>query len=102
MFQGDYNNYECGLEISDADAEDNGDWTCEFEYWDKAGVRGDAEIVKVKIFSEIHSDKSEKFLCCIAFLLLFLIFNIHVNQSEMSLILFPGSFYIILQFFYSL
>ena len=30
-FRGDYNSHECGLEIVNADIEDDGDWSCEFE-----------------------------------------------------------------------
>ena len=45
--QGDYDSYECGLEISGADAEDDGDWECEFESYVKNGKRGDGYKAKV-------------------------------------------------------
>ena len=35
--QGDYNNYECGLTVASARAEDNGDWECDFESYVKVG-----------------------------------------------------------------
>merc|ERR1719208_364301 len=45
-FRGDYNNYECGLKITESKAEDSGDWTCEFEQYAKALVRGDGSTSK--------------------------------------------------------
>ena len=38
--------------MSAADAEDDGEWSCEFESWDSNGVRGDGQIAKV-IFYEL-------------------------------------------------
>ena len=49
--QGSYNSYECGLEITAAQAEDDGDWACEVESYLKNGQRGDGEIVKVRVLS---------------------------------------------------
>ena len=48
--QGRYDYYEGGIELSAADAEDDGEWSCEFEdYYDNDNnVRGDGQIVKVK------------------------------------------------------
>ena len=37
LFQGDYNQYECGLTVAAATAEDNGEWECEFESYVKVG-----------------------------------------------------------------
>ena len=48
ILQGDYNNYECGLDISAAQAEDTGDWTCEFESYVKGGKRGDGYKAQVR------------------------------------------------------
>ena len=45
--QGSYNNYECGLAISDAEAEDDGDWSCEFESYVRNGKRGDGTLASV-------------------------------------------------------
>ena len=50
-FQGRYNYYEGGIKLSGADAEDDGEWSCEFESWDSNGVRGDGEIAKVIFFN---------------------------------------------------
>ena len=49
--QGSYNSYECGLEITAAQAEDVGDWACEVESYVKNGQRGDGEIAKVTVLS---------------------------------------------------
>ena len=49
--QGDYNQYECGLTISEARAEDDGEWTCEFESYVKNGKRGDGYMTKVRWIS---------------------------------------------------
>ena len=46
--QGDYNNYECGLTVSEARAEDAGEWTCEFESYVKNRRRGDGNIARVR------------------------------------------------------
>merc|ERR1719431_1400931 len=40
-FRGNYDKSECGLKFSEAKAEDTGDWTCEFEEYNKGGNRGD-------------------------------------------------------------
>ena len=48
QLQGDYNNYECGLDISTAEAEDTGDWTCEFESYVKGRKRGDGYKAQVR------------------------------------------------------
>ena len=45
--QGSYNNYECGLAISDAEAADDGDWSCEFESYVRNGKRGDGTLASV-------------------------------------------------------
>ena len=45
--QGRYNYYECGLEISDARAEDQGEWSCEIESYVKNGNRGDGYMATV-------------------------------------------------------
>ena len=45
--QGSYNNYECGLAISDAEAGDDGDWSCEFESYVRNGKRGDGTLASV-------------------------------------------------------
>ena len=37
LFQGDYNNYECGLTVAAATAEDDGEWECDFESYVKVG-----------------------------------------------------------------
>ena len=47
--QGVYNNYECGLSVSEARAEDAGEWTCEFEsYVDGDGKRGGGYMARVR------------------------------------------------------
>ena len=33
--QGDYNQYECGLTVAAATAEDDGEWECDFESYVK-------------------------------------------------------------------
>ena len=45
--QGRYDRYECGLEITDAQAEDQGDWSCEMETYVKGGRKGDGFTAKV-------------------------------------------------------
>ena len=45
--QGDYNNYECGLEISGAEAGDDGEWSCDIESYVKYGKRGDGKTASV-------------------------------------------------------
>ena len=35
--QGDYNQYECGLTVAAATAEDDGEWECDFESYVKVG-----------------------------------------------------------------
>ena len=35
LLQGDYNNYQCGLTVAAATAEDNGEWECDFESYVK-------------------------------------------------------------------
>ena len=45
--QGDYNNYECGLEISGAEAADDGEWSCDIESYVKYGKRGDGKTASV-------------------------------------------------------
>ena len=45
--QGDYNKNECGLSVSEARAEDAGEWTCEFESYVKNGKRGDGVMARV-------------------------------------------------------
>ena len=47
IFQGTYKSYECGIEVSNADAEDDGEWTCEIESWVKRGKRGDGDVARV-------------------------------------------------------
>ena len=47
--QGRYNYYECGLEVSDARAEDQGEWSCEIESYVKNGQRGDGYMSTVII-----------------------------------------------------
>ena len=37
MLQGDYNQYECGLTVANARAEDGGEWECDFESYVKVG-----------------------------------------------------------------
>ena len=37
LFQGEYNNYECGLTVAAATAEDDGEWECDFESYVKVG-----------------------------------------------------------------
>ena len=37
MLQGDYNQYECGLTVANARAEDDGEWKCDFESYVKVG-----------------------------------------------------------------
>ena len=37
LLQGDYNNYECGLTVAAATAEDDGEWECDFESYVKVG-----------------------------------------------------------------
>ena len=51
IFQGTYKNYECGIEVSNADAEDDGEWTCEIESWVKRGKRGDGDVARVRIYT---------------------------------------------------
>ena len=50
--QGDYNNYECGLEISGAEAGDDGEWSCDIESYVRRyrRQRGDGKTVS-KTFS---------------------------------------------------
>ena len=36
--QGDYNQYECGLTVDAATAEDDGEWECDFESYVKVGT----------------------------------------------------------------
>ena len=50
--QGSYDSYECGLEISAAQAEDEGDWACELESYVKAGLRGDGEMAEVTVLCQ--------------------------------------------------
>ena len=40
-FNGDYNQNECGVEISGARLEDAGDWTCQLESYSFGGQRGE-------------------------------------------------------------
>ena len=40
LFQNDYYNYKCGIQILDADAEHDGDWSCTMEEWDGHGGTG--------------------------------------------------------------
>ena len=59
--QGTYNNYQCGLKISGAQAEDAGDWTCEIESYVKNGKRGDgytAKVILLYLYSHIKSSVS--------------------------------------------
>ena len=35
LLQGDYNNYQCGLTVAAATAEDAGEWECDFESYVK-------------------------------------------------------------------
>ena len=37
--QGDYNYYQCGIEISNAQAEDSGEWSCDLEEYNRGGAR---------------------------------------------------------------
>ena len=43
-FQGSYDSYECGLEISEAEAADDGAWSCDMESYVKYGKRGDGKV----------------------------------------------------------
>ena len=38
LLQGDYNNYQCGLTVAAATAEDNGEWECDFESYVKVAT----------------------------------------------------------------
>ena len=40
-FRGSYDNYECGLEILEAEEADDGEWSCEMESYVKGGLKGD-------------------------------------------------------------
>ena len=46
--QGRYNYYECGLEVSDARAEDQGEWSCEMESYVRGGRKGDGYKAEVR------------------------------------------------------
>ena len=46
-FQGSYDSYECGLEISEAEAADDGEWSCDIESYVKYGKRGDGKMASV-------------------------------------------------------
>ena len=46
--------------MSGADADDDGEWSCEFESWDKNGVRGDGHIAKVKIYNIVCLSPPQK------------------------------------------
>ena len=46
--QGEYSDYQCGLEITDARDEDQGEWSCEMESYVKGGRRGYGYKVEVR------------------------------------------------------
>ena len=48
--QGRYNQHECGLEITAAQAEDDGDWTCQVESYVRDGRRGEGEMAEVTVW----------------------------------------------------
>merc|ERR550517_2319751 len=54
-FKGDYNQYECGLTVAAATAEDDGEWECYFESYVKGGSRGSGYKAadKFKVFVEL-------------------------------------------------
>merc|ERR1719328_102930 len=47
-FRGSYDSYECGLEISEAEAADDGEWSCDIESYVKYGKRGDGKMASKK------------------------------------------------------
>ncbi len=46
--QGDYNYYGCGIKISNAQAEDSGEWSCDIEEYNRGGVRNTGAKVSTK------------------------------------------------------
>ena len=38
-FKGEYNQYQCGLRVAAATAEDDGEWECDFESYVKVGFQ---------------------------------------------------------------
>ena len=40
--QGNYNHYECAIEVTNAKPEDSGEWTCHMEEYYRGGNRGDS------------------------------------------------------------
>ena len=51
MLQGDYNQYECGLTVGNARAEDDGEWKCDFESYVKVGEDFLLEYFEEELFS---------------------------------------------------
>ena len=76
--QGRYNYYECGLEISDARAEDQGEWSCEIESYVKNGQRGDGYMSTVIILltSSLYLET------CQCFNLYFLLMNHFCDRTR--------------------
>ena len=60
-FQGSYDNYECGLEISNADAADEGKWSCDIESYVKYGKRGDGKMATVSFETYWKNAASKEF-----------------------------------------
>ena len=51
MLQGDYNQYECGLTVANARAEDDGEWKCDFESYVKVAEDFLLEYFEEELFS---------------------------------------------------
>ena len=47
--QGDYNYYGCGIKISNAQAEDSGEWSCDIEEYNRGGERNTGAKVSMLI-----------------------------------------------------
>ena len=44
--QGQYSQYQCGVKISDARAEDSGEWSCDLEEYNRGATRNYGAKVK--------------------------------------------------------
>ena len=62
--QGRNNQYECGLEISDAQAEDHGDWICLIESYVKDGQRDIDDTLYTHV--DAASPKPDNIFICVA------------------------------------
>merc|ERR1711934_310778 len=58
-FRGSYNSYECGLEISEAEAADDGEWSCDIESYVKSEKRGDGEMASKKFSVSVEIPEPE-------------------------------------------